>query len=83
MIYLRIFQLLILVLVVIATYTQIFAPLTKGTKLFPWFNSKRTKLEKDFINTRDEIEIHSLEEQLAELKQSNQPKPQNSTNPLN
>lgn len=84
MLYLRIFQLLVLALVVVAAYSQIFAPLFKGTKLFPWFSGKRTKLEKEFTNTRDEIEIHSLENKLAALKAYNQPPQQkDSTNQSN
>lgn len=77
MFYLRIFQLLVLVLMLVAAYTQIFAPLSKGTKLFPWFSGKRSKLEKEFTNVRDEIEIHALEEKLEKLKALNKASPQN------
>lgn len=83
MIYLRIFQLLVLALVLVAAYTQVFAPLYKGTKLFPWFSGKRSKLGKEFTNVRDEIEIHTLEDELAKLKATNQPPQQKDPNQSN
>lgn len=74
MIYLKIIQILTLVLLSLGFISQILIPLIKGTKLFPYFSSKRTKLSKEFKNVREENEIHKLEEELQVLKNSNQPK---------
>lgn len=74
MIYLKIFQLVAIILLTLVFISQILIPLFKGTKLLPYFSSKRTKLSTEFRNVREDIETHKLEEELQALKKSNQPK---------
>lgn len=60
MIFLRLLPALLAILVIIAFITQIVIPLSKGTKLLPWFRKERTILENQITTLRTQIEEAQL-----------------------
>lgn len=72
MFYLILFKFFVAVIIGLVLLSQVLIPMIKGTKLFPYFSSKRTKLQNEIKNVRDDIDIHELETKLDTLKKSNQ-----------
>lgn len=68
MVFLYIIEIALIILVSLLVYTQILLPLSKGTKLFPNFSSKRKTLVESFETTLDEKEIKKLTERLKNLQ---------------
>jgi hypothetical protein len=55
-------DLIIILLILLGFYTQVFKPLWKGTQLFPYFNRKRQQLEKKVAEIHEEAEQEQMQE---------------------
>lgn len=59
-----------LALIILFGVTQLILPAWKGTKLFPFFRRKRSRLEEELVEVREEKELHELEQNLQKEKES-------------
>jgi F0F1-type ATP synthase membrane subunit b/b' len=50
------------------TWSQVIIPAYKGTRLFPIFNSRRNKVNKEIEDAQENLEILELEDRLKILK---------------
>jgi hypothetical protein len=73
MFYLKLFQLLTIVLALVTFVTQVLVPMYKGTKMWPFFNKRRSKVLHDITNVQEDIEIKNLDARLESLKKSTNP----------
>jgi hypothetical protein len=82
---LALIELIVATIVGVSVFTQIVAPMWRGTKLFPFFR-RQGALESALDQTRQERKEADLEEQLREAQQelerrSPKPKPGAGTSP--
>jgi len=68
MFFLKLFQILVIVLLAWLLISQVLIPAFKGQRLFPFFNKRRAKVLDEVIDTRDELEIQGIEKSLEALK---------------
>lgn len=61
-------DLVFLVLFLVAMVTQVILPLSRGTKLFPFFRSKHRQVDAALDEARDSLEVSKKQQELRDIK---------------
>lgn len=71
---LKIFQIIISIVIIYFSFSELIIPGIKGTKIFPSFRSRNSNMTKEFIDVKDDIEYNRKKEELNNLKTQSQSK---------